>query len=219
MPGGLQRLTSWLGGRGPGRTGTADRDAAAALAVAAAGQGDGPLARSLTAEMKDFMSAGGPLSRTVTAEMRDILASAGGAGGGLARTGTVDMVSAEAAVAELEAEARSLFKHMSIGALVKGWGQRASGGRRGACMGCGEACSTSLAHCAALPPTCHHHADEDGGVAAAAYAKELDLLPTIHAGGSSELEAASAAHSHAHSQRGSLLSSDPEPPSQESSLR
>ena len=118
MPGGLQRLAQWLGGRGggPGRTATADREALAALA--AAGQGDGPLVRSLTAEMKDFLSGGGPLSRTVTAEMRDILAAAGGAGGtgGLARTGTVDMVSAEA----LEAEARSLFKHMSIGAPAGG---------------------------------------------------------------------------------------------------
>lgn len=83
MPGGLQRLASFLGGTrqgGPLRTATADKEAVAALQ-----QGIG-------------------LARTVTEEMQEL--------GRLVRTGTVDMVSAEA----LEAEARSLLKHMSIGA-------------------------------------------------------------------------------------------------------
>lgn len=135
VPGSLQRLSSFLQQRSPARTTTGDRDALAALA--AAGQTSGPLVRSITAEMKDFLSAGGltrtvtaemkdflasggPLARTVTAEMRDLLAAGNGGGnggGGLARTGTVDMMAAEA----LEAEARSLFKHMSIGALAEGW--------------------------------------------------------------------------------------------------
>lgn len=44
--------------------------------------------------------------------MRDLI---GGGGGGLGRTVTADMASAEA----LEAEARSLLKHMSIGELQR----------------------------------------------------------------------------------------------------